>query len=97
MVNDFDMAAGVAKRKIEERLSQNYRDALQIARHLAATHFPDVLVEWEPLPTLSGVLSQISNMVTAWQPSPTPPSGVAIEVEMSAISIVQKSDVRRRS
>jgi hypothetical protein len=73
MPNDFEMAAPIATAKIKEQLNGNYRDALQIARYLHDTHFAHV-PEWEPLPTLSGVLSQISNMVTAWRPS-TPTTG----------------------
>jgi hypothetical protein len=50
------------------RLADNglaYKEALQTAQYLAAAHFPHV-PEWEPLPTLRGVLSQIDNMVMAW-------------------------------
>jgi hypothetical protein len=73
MANDYDMAAGVAKKKIEHQLSGNYREAVRIATYLVKTHFPDNL-DWQPLPTLSGVLSQIDNMICAWRPDTTIPA-----------------------
>ncbi len=46
----------------------NLKYAARLAAHLANTHFPKQ--EWQPLDTMMGILSQIDNMVTAWNPAP---------------------------
>ena len=55
-----------------------YTEALEIATYLWRNHYSGVSPDWEALPDLSGVLSQISNMVTGMILAP-PDGWIAIE------------------
>jgi hypothetical protein len=63
--------------------ARDYNYAVRLARHLAATHFPDV-ADWRPLPDMDGVLSQIDNMICAWKPS-TPTTGEGVREHAHAM------------
>ena len=64
-MNDFEARAGIATQKIRDRLSQDKREAARIASWMANTFYPQQ--EFALLDSLSGILSQIDNMLVGIQ------------------------------
>lgn len=57
-----------------DQSTEDYAYSVRLATVLRDRYYPDVQ-DWQPLPTLSGVLSQIDNMI-AGLPNPAEPSRV---------------------
>jgi predicted house-cleaning noncanonical NTP pyrophosphatase (MazG superfamily) len=52
-------------KELEEQVADATDYATRLAKLLRVKHFPENN-EWQPLPDLMGVLTQIDNMTTAW-------------------------------
>lgn len=58
--------------------------ATRLAQALMAKHFPEA-TDWQPLPDLMGVLTQIDNLTTALNRTPTPPSDESAREELALL------------
>lgn len=59
---DLDRARLEAARDARGEAAEDYAYAVRLATVMWRHYFPDV-EDWQPLPTLNGVLSQIDNMI----------------------------------